>query len=267
MIEYCPGGLGRVPKVRARLLKPQARKLPPKHARQAINKARRRAMRPVANVMLNGVDQDAALGFSLKPPKKIRKAVAKAVKQVKHVATLKNALKVAAVGGALLAAPVVLPALAHGVVAGGGMLLKGAKGAAGGLAKAATGLFRGGSKNGPGPTQEVFEKVIPDLVQPDAGPAVSSAPAAPAPIAPGPTEAAAAPAFASSSYGGDYGGGGGGGGVSMPSAAVAPAGDSAGASESPQAAGISGASLPMLALAAAGLFMLSKSSGPRRRRR
>lgn len=253
MIEFHPDGLGRAP-VRVHLRKSLRRALPPKHARQAINKARRLAMRPVANIQLNGVDQDAALGFSLKPSKKLKKAVTKAVKQVKHVATLKNAIKVAAVGGALLAAPVVLPALAHGAVASGGLLLKGARGAAGGLVKVFRGKGKAAPKTEPGPTQDVFEKAIPDLPA-SSGPAAPSTPTAPPPLATSPTEAAAAP-----TPGGD--------GVAMPSASAAPAAaDASATDEAPKAAGFSGGSLPMLALAAAGLFMLSRSPGPRRRRR
>lgn len=256
MIEFHPDGLGRAPRMRVHLRKQLRRALPPKHARQAINKARRLAMRPVANIQLNGVDQDAALGFSLKPSKKLKKAVTKAVKQVKHVATLKNALKVAAVGGALLAAPVVLPALAHGAVAGGSLLLKGAKGAAGGLVKVFRGKGSAAPKTEPGPTQDVFEKAIPD-VPASSGPAAPATPTAPPPIAPSPTEAAAAPMSSGES-----------GGMSMPAASTAPAAADAGATdEAPKTAGFSGGSLPMLALAAAGLFMLSRSSGPRRRRR
>lgn len=233
---------------------------------------------PIAPAALAGYYDDMdGLGFSLKPPKKLRKAVSnigktivKAAKDVKKVTTLKNVLKVAAVVGAVLAAPVVLPALASGAGAVGGALFHGATGAAGLLAR---GVGSGARFIG-GELKTVAGSLVPhgrgsapaaapDIFDPNGNPVDmgSGRVAAPAPVAtpvslssPSPIQPAYAEAAASPGSAGSYGGG-----VSMPSVETA-------ATAEPQTAGVSsGANLPLIALGAVALIMLARS--PRRARR
>ncbi len=234
---------------------------------------------PIAPAALAGYyDDPDGLGFSLKPPKWARKAVSnvaktvvKAAQDVKKVTTLKNVLKVGAVVGAVLAAPVVLPALASGAGAIGGALVHGATGAAGLLARGVTSgakfiggelktvagalIPHGGGSSSPAATPDIFDTNGNPV---DMGNGQVSAPApvampvslsSPSPIQPAASEAAASPGSA-----GSYGGG-----VSMPSAETA-------ATAEPQTAGVGpGANLPLIALGAVALLMLARS--PRRARR
>ena len=269
MIEHNPRHYnnGRRPE---RVMRPMRPPMPGRDRQLAHLKGRQMMVRPVSSVMLNGVEfAPDGLAFSLKPPKKLRKAVAAIghsiavnAKQLKKDTTLKNVAKVAAIGVGILAAPVILPALAHAAVAGGALIGRGAVAGAKYIGGSVTGLFRP-SANKNGPTQSPLDaKAIPDLPgfngdQTSSGPAAPSAPPAPAPVAPGPLEPSA-----------DGGGGGGGG----PAAGdvFQPSGQPADATTAtPEAAGVASPSnLPMLALAAAGLFVLSRSKarGPRRRR-
>lgn len=113
---------------------------------------------------LSGYDP---LGFSLKPPKAIRKAAT----AIKKAVTIKNVAKVAAVVGAAALVPGLLPAVAKGALAvgkvavgGAKMLGKGAVAAERAVVRnvgAAAGVFRpqpprgtvGNDKNNPAPTQ------------------------------------------------------------------------------------------------------------------
>lgn len=113
-------------------------------------RARRRRVRGRNGVAVRGThaldfgaEHLGDVGFSLKPPSWARKAVTSVVKEVKHLATIKN---LAIVGGTLLAAPVVLPALA----AGAGVVGTGLRVAGGFIAKEAGGLVTGLLHHGSG---------------------------------------------------------------------------------------------------------------------
>jgi hypothetical protein len=192
----------------------------------------------IATQALAGYD---GLGFSLKPPKSVRKAF----RAVKRVVTLRNVAKVAAVGAAVFAAPVVLPALVHAAGAGGALLARGLRSGASLLARE---LHRP-SASGPGR-------------DPGIGP--DEAPSAPTP-APGPAPAPTQPAPAGGG-GGSYGGGD----VSMPSAqsadmtqpTMAPASAD---STAPETAGAgSGANLLPLIIGGVAVLALASRARPRR---
>jgi len=77
--------------------------------------------------------QDDGLGFSLKPPKAIRKAA----KAIKKAVTLKNVLKVGAIVGAAALIPGALPLIAKGALGAGKLVLGSGKLAAKGVTSAA----------------------------------------------------------------------------------------------------------------------------------
>lgn len=215
-------------------------------------KLERPRIRPVAQL---GEYEDG-LGFSLKPPKFVRRAAT----AVKRAVTIKNVAKAAAVGAAIFAAPVLLPALAHGAVAAGGALARGAAAGAKFIRGSAAGLRhrspKNGEKNGPASTGATWSDP-PESQGPGAMPGSG---ARTANISPGNTEAAGA----DGGSGGGYGYSGGGGDIAMPSAQAAPTSTEAAA---PDIAGMTpGSSLPMIGLAALGAMLLLKGSGPKRRR-
>lgn len=126
---------------------------------------------PFAAAPLSGYD---GLGFSLKPPKAIRKAAT----AIKKAVTIKNVAKAAAVVGAAALVPGLLPAVAKGALAvgkaavGGGKLLgKGAVAAERAVVRNVTGAARVfkpqpprgtvDNKNNPAPTQPTGDALPP----------------------------------------------------------------------------------------------------------
>jgi len=213
-----------------RIGRPHVPPMPYRDAMLRQAKSTRPMVAPLARMDAMGNYQELeGLGFSLKPPKKVRQAF----KAVKKAITIKNVAKVAAVGGALVAAPYLLPVLAHGAVAAGGLL---ARGAAAGARAVGGGISRliphRGPTQAPTPPQE-----IPDVLTAQGQPA-SAGPAAPTVYAPAVAPAAAAPTEAAgSSGGGTYGGD-----MTTPSAqpadqAVSTAGPGAGSNLLPLAIG------------------------------
>ena len=203
---------------------------------------------------LAGYDE---LGFSLKPPKAIRK-VATAIKKA---TTIKNVLKVGAVVAGAALIPGALPLLAKGVVGGAKLAVGGAKllgrGAVAaekalvGGVKGAAGILTGRMTNKNGPAGPTVADAIPDLIT-SQGEAV----ALPATAAVAPSSIMASPEPAPAAM--TYSTGGGGGASFGPSPTTDP-----GATDQPQQAGIGGA-MPMLALAGVALLVLTSRS-PRRR--
>lgn len=208
----------------------------------------------------------AQLGFSLRPPKKVRKAFT----AVKKAVTIKNVLKAGAVVGAVLAAPVVLPALASGAAAAGGAIVHGVASGAGLLARgvgagarilggSAAGLVRRKpfDKNNPPTTGSSIAADVVDLLKQSGSPA--STPAAP-PVVP-PLATSTNP----QDYGGTapttYGGGGGGTGSPMP-----PTPSTADDGTTPSTAGPGpGSAVVPLVIGGLALFALAKSTPKMRR--
>lgn len=210
--------------------------------------------------------QLADLGFSLKPPKFVRKAAT----AVKRAVTIKNVLKAGAVVGAVLAAPVVLPALASGAAAAGGAIVHGVASGAGLLARgvgagarilggSAAGLVRRKpfDKNNPASSGGSIAADVVDLLKQSGGQA--STPAAP------PTVPALATSTNPQDYGGTapttYGGGGGGTGSPMP-----PTPSTADDGTTPSTAGPGpGSAVVPLVIGGLALFALAKSTPKMRR--
>lgn len=211
---------------------------------------------PVRRVVMPQLESPG-LGFSLKPPKKLRKAF----KAVKKAVTIKNVLKVGAVVGAAALIPGALPMLAKGAVGGAKLLARGARGVGRGAVGAERLVARGvravispltGGKNNPGGGAELVDLLPADL-KPTGDPLPVVAPTAPLPPSalPAPDPVAVAPS------GGGYSSGGGGG-----ESKNSPAEESA-ATGAPDQAGVGGAS-PILVLG--GLALLAGVlSRPRRR--
>lgn len=183
----------------------------------------------------NGIDPFAphdTLGFSLKPPKWLRKASV----QVRRNVTLKRA---AIVAGAVIAAPFVLPALA----AGGGALLAAGKAGGGFLAREAGRLFhRGTPRPSDGPYPGPLPPYPSDTPYPGPLPPYPSSGSPPLTLPPD-----------AGGGGGSYGGGGGG-------APASAAGDLTDETKKPATAGVGGGLLP-LALGAGALLLLSRKRG------
>lgn len=197
---------------------------------------------------------DSGLGFSLKPPKFIRraasaigKAATSTYREVKHLATIKN---IGIAAGALVAAPFVIPAITagaafvgSGIASGAGLLARGALGAgrlllpAAGTAAAGS-LFSHGGGGGP-----------------------TAAPIAPNTAAPlPPPDVTPSPIFS------DGGGGGGGGPMFAPlssdaSAGAPDAGSSSDTAPTPTKAGLGGNGIALLAIGGLALWALSRKRG------
>lgn len=210
----------------------------------------RRAIPRVATPPMMPLALEApGLGFSLKPPKALRKAA----KAVKRAVTIKNVLKAGAVVGAAALIPGALPAVAKGAIGAGKLIARGARGVGRGAvgaerlvvrgARGAVNLITGGgSKNNPSGGGVLPDLTVADLKQ-TADPIVAVAPAAPLPAsaAPPPEPAAVAPSA---------GGGGGAMGPAQPE--VGPE------VEAPAQAGVgSSSALPLLALAGGGLLLMT----------
>lgn len=158
-----------------------------------LARSRVRGMLPVTYTDLNGCpvnDGEVGLGFSLKPPKFIRKAA----RFVKKNVTLKRALIAGAVvAGAVVAGPALLAA-GKAVAKGAGGLARGAGGLIRGGAKAAGGVFRGGVKvvgttqtpYGPIPMFEETPSLAARLARGLLGPGSNTAPPDGIPIDMGP---------------------------------------------------------------------------------
>ncbi len=195
--------------------------------------------------------ESPGLGFSLKPPKAVRKALSK----VKKAVTIKNVLKVGAVVGAAALIPGALPMVAKGAVGAGKLLARGARGVGRGAVGAERLLVRGaragaklitggGDKNNPGGGGVLPDLTVADLKQ-TADPIVAVAPAAPLPpsAAPPPEPVAVAPSV-----------GAGGGGSSASPADTGPE------LEAPAQAGVGSGSnvLPLVLLAGATMVLIRR---------
>lgn len=181
------------------------------------------------------------LGFSLKPPKAIRKIATAIKKKV----TLKNVLKVGAIVGATALIPGALPLLARGAI-GGAKLARGVVRYGMKNVKSAGNILRGGSPGSPPIVSPQASVPFPDLPTPDMGPGPSAT------VSPPPS----APDYGSGVPASSGGGGGG------PSAA---AGDESPIqADAPAAAGIGGGTLPLLLLGAGAVYLASRRKRVRR---
>jgi uncharacterized membrane protein YgcG len=187
---------------------------------------------------INPFDASSTLGFSLKPPKWLRKASV----AVRRNVTIK---RVAIGAGAIIAAPFVLPALA----AGGGALLAAGRAVGVPIARGAISLFK--RNPSPGVNPNIYGPPdpgasLPPLTLPTGLPTPTGSggggPSTPGDFSP---------------YGGGYGGGGGpSGGGGAPSVADQVSDPGA----APAAAGMGGGALLPLAIGV-GVLMLMRKRG------
>lgn len=202
---------------------------------------------PRPQMMPLSMYQDDGLGFSLKPPKSVRKAFT----AVKKAVTLKNVLKVGAIVGAAALIPGALPLIAKGALGAGKLVLGSGKLAAKGVGSVAKfglrNVFKAGRVlQGPGGTPPITApspaEVLQEIAQPQLpSPAAPLEPAAPT-VVPG------------------YGGGGGGGGYAVGQDDLTATTETEAA---PSQAGIGGGAVAALAVGA--LLLLSANRRQRRR--
>lgn len=274
MIERTPHRMHRMPHHPAA---PMQQRLRPALARREapavaqMHRARRPAPRiatapvhaPISvagPLALSGYDP---LGFSLKPPKAIRKAAT----AIKKAVTIKNVAKVAAVVGTAALVPGLLPAVAKGALAVGKVAVGGAKLLGKGAVAAeravvrnvgtAAGIVTGASnagKNNP-PGGDSAPSVL-TLTEDAVAPVASTAPVPSGGIAPAPTPPAVAQ-DASGNYNPATG-------APLSSGAAGGSPDDSPAATAPTQAGFGGMAVPLAIAGVAAVLFLARK--PRRSR-